>query len=321
MIGLHIKKISIIQEKYRAQVTNLQRNALRKLNLISRIGKNIDEINYLDDVIDYFTQNDFLFKLPSELETIKNTVLQVPLITVYNNRTKRNEQKKSPIKDEILKALDYKGLRKSFFPQYFQKIGIKACVYCNSQLTITAVKKRGEVVAKFDVDHFHSKDKFPFLSISLFNLYPACTSCNRSKSNNEVKFDLYTLDTNATRVSLFGFKLDAHAKAKYLTTKDSSMLTFKFNEPTIAGSKTFQETFHIEEIYETQHDVIEELIVKSQIYNQSYIKRLRSDFSKLSLNNKLFERVLVGNYIEDKDLHKRPMAKFTQDIAKQLGLI
>ena len=33
------------------------------------------------------------------------------------------------------------------------------------------------------------------------------------------------------------------------------------------------------------------------------------------------ERLLVGNYTRSKDIHKRPMTKFTQDIAKQLKLI
>jgi len=35
----------------------------------------------------------------------------------------------------------------------------------------------------------------------------------------------------------------------------------------------------------------------------------------------MFERFLIGNYTEPKEIHKRPMAKFQQDIAEQLGLL
>ena len=86
-------------------------------------------------------------------------------------------------------------------------------------------------------------------------------------------------------------------------------------------SKTFEETFHINGIYKTQTDLIEELIIKSQIYNKSYLKTLKHSFDKLSIQPELFKRTLIGNYTEDKDLHKRPMSKFVMDIAKDLGLI
>ncbi len=51
----------------------------------------------------------------------------------------------------------------------------------------------------------------------------------------------------------------------------------------------------------------------------------RNDFSGLVKNmlreTFLSARFLSGNYTEEKEVYKRPLAKFTQDIAKELGLL
>ena len=44
-------------------------------------------------------------------------------------------------------------------------------------------------------------------------------------------------------------------------------------------------------------------------------------YREAHIQPELFKRTLIGNYTEDKDLHKRPMSKFVMDIAKDLGLI
>jgi hypothetical protein len=316
MIGIHLNKVQVLLEKYKTEIEEQQLKALNKLNKI-QTSLPLDR-KYLDMVIAHFKQKDFLLKSPKDLLFLKSAALQVPLIKVYNAKKLKVENKKSEIKDKIILALNYKGLRRSFYPKYFQELGIKACVYCNSQLTITAQKYNGEYSARFDVDHYYSKDDYPFLCISLFNLYPSCATCNRLKSTNKVEFDLYTDEPGKTGKSSFHFNLDPYSKAKYLTSKDNSCIEFQFQEPINAG---FQDAFHIKELYSTQKDIIEELIVKSQIYNVSYVKQLRSNFSKLALNPKVLERLLVGNYTEVKDIHKRPMSKFIQDIAKDLGLL
>lgn len=41
---------------------------------------------------------------------------------------------------------------------------------------------------------------------------------------------------------------------------------------------SFQDTFDIEGIYETQKDLVEELIVKARVYNAAYRKGLVNSF-------------------------------------------
>ncbi|MFK4985705.1 hypothetical protein ACI4B7_28170, partial [Klebsiella pneumoniae] len=63
-----------------------------------------------------------------------------------------------------------------------RQLNLKCCPYCNAQYTIIANSDAGKTIAKFQFDHFFSKDKFPYLSISLYNLIPSCANCNITKS-------------------------------------------------------------------------------------------------------------------------------------------
>ena len=111
-----------------------------------------------------------------------------------------------------------------------------------------------------------------------------------------------------------------------MTSNDRDKIEIIFKDPskpdretTVVGS--FQDTFDIEGIYETQKDLVEELILKATVYDASYRESLVKSFPELFTDASLSNRFFLGTYTEPEDIHKRPMTKFTQDIAKQLGLM
>jgi hypothetical protein len=319
MIAIQIIKVKSIQKQFEDKIIKQRLNAIEKLEKIA--PDSTDDCNYLYKVKELFKNNiDIITWTPERTKIEIKNFPPIPLIIKKEN----DKVIKSPIKDKIIDALGYDNLRQSFYPIYFRELKIKSCVYCNSQLTITAAKqKKNKLSAKFDVDHYKSKDEFPFLSICLFNLYPSCPSCNRAKSKNDnIEFELYTNEISKTIHSDYKFRLTKESKAKYFVTKDNRFLEFTFEEPQYSlDKKEFKEVFHIHGIYETQKDIIEDLIIKSQIYNPSYVRLLKNSFNNIGVNSDLFKRSLVGAYTEDKDIHKRPMNKFIMDIAKELGLI
>ncbi len=266
-------------------------------------------------------QKAYLTKLIANFETIvKATPKKIEeykangLGAIPESWSKKKGNQKS-FKDGLIKALDYSGLRSSFYPKYFQKIGIKACVFCNSQLTICA-ESEGTVSAKFQVDHYLDKASYPCFSISFFNLYPACASCNNIKGNKEVKFDLYSEDWTTTK-SEFNFNFRAGSVAKYLDSRNIEDIVLEFTEP----NGDFQKTFDIKGIYDTQKDIAEELILKSKIYSKAYQNSLIKSFPAIFTNASLNNRIFIGNYCKENEIHKRPMSKFMQDLAKDLDLI
>lgn len=312
MIPIHIEKVKTVQISLLSDIEDHRKLALAKLKSLkkSRVKLSTDEGKYLDKIIALFETSNVIISTPYEIEIHKKSIGILP----SNSRGK----KLKPLKKFIIEKLNYTGLRHSFYPNYFNQIGIKSCVYCNSALTVCVEKSFSNFSARFDVDHYEPKDEFPYLSIFLFNLYPACAPCNRRKSKSTgLNFQLYSDDVRETKKSKYSFKLDQGAKSQYLLTRDFKDLSFSF-EPKM---NTLQLSFNIEELYSTQKDLIEELIVKQQMYDQYNLKSLKNNFSKLNLHPELFLRSLLGNYTKETEIHKRPMAKFMQDIARDLGII
>lgn len=223
-------------------------------------------------------------------------------------------------KDKILKALNYSKLRTDFYPLYFQKIGIKSCIYCNAQLTVCIEDLKKNVEAKFQLDHYFPKSEYPFFSISFYNLYPVCASCNHGKGVKKINFKLY--GNSVPLNSNYKFELNPGVVAKYLISRNLSDIEINFTEPKAPkGYSSFDETFKILGIYNTQKDIAEEIILKSEVYKKAYKKTLVTSFPRIFTDANLTNRLILGNYTKKDEIHKRPMAKFTQDIARQLKLI
>lgn len=135
-------------------------------------------------------------------------------------------------------------------------------------------------------------------------------------------FLLYN-NPSGTPKSNFGFELKDkdNTVAEYLANRDAKVISIEFKEPNSAAGESFNEIFAISGIYDTQIDIVEELILKSHIYSGVYRELIEDYMTSIYGTKDVLDRLLMGNYVEDSDIHKRPMAKFTQDIAKQLGLI
>ncbi|WP_428327918.1 hypothetical protein [Mucilaginibacter sp.] len=230
------------------------------------------------------------------------------------------------LRDDVLDALRYKHWRKVFYPVYFEKIGIKSCVYCNAQATL-AIKRRkkklsdkDEIQAKFQVDHYLPKKVYPCFSISLHNLYPVCGNCNNVKGTHKVDFNLY--EELPTRSS-FNFSLRKGSQAEYLLTRKLEDIHICLDSPASDESKGFvnySKLFELEGIYNQQKDVAEELILKAEVYTAAYKNTLASKFPGI-FTTEIIDRLLTGNYTNEVDMHKRPLAKFVRDISIDVGLI
>jgi hypothetical protein len=268
------------------------------------------QINYLDKLISEFET--IIKAEPLKIKDIKD---EFDAIITGVNLARHNKV----FKNELLIRMGYSKLRDDYYAGYFESTGLKACVYCNSQLAVTVRSFTGGRSAKFQVDHFLSKSEYPCFSISFFNLLPVCSPCNGKKSASAVNFNVYSEHLNDLKDSPFNFRLDKRSIISYRINGDQDKLIIKFDDP---QNKDFNKNFDIEGIYATQKDIAEELVLKSIIYNENYLKSLRNSFTKLYPNKiPMAERLLVGNYTRVKDIHKRPMSKFTQDIARQLKLI
>lgn len=205
-------------------------------------------------------------------------------------------------------------------------IGIDVCPYCNRIYIKKQTIYRKKKTVKAELDHFYSKELYPYLAIAKHNLVPSCSFCNGmggkftadayelgmvnpyaiSNTNDELNFVLKIKNEKIMNLSNAAKGLGIH-----ITAKNKGM--WKNNE-----------VFNLEELYGQHIDHAAELLVKSRIKSTDvYRKFLKSRFktSVIELTDDEIDRFLIGNYVKEEDYGKRPLSKMYHDIALELGLI
>ena len=278
---------------------------------------------YIQHIIDNYS--DILNATPTKMESLITEFNKIIPAYEVQNPIKKN---KIEFYKQIVIALRYEALRDKEFPKFLLSSDIKSCVYCNAQPTLTIEpiyygqkkKKVKEVQSKLQLDHYHPKSKYPFLATSFFNLYPTCANCNLAKGTKDVKFELYTTGDDLDE---FIFKIDDQSIINYWVQMDLDKVKIELKSLTgnDALCNDHKQIFKISEIYESNKDIAEELIVKAKANPDSYRKMLSKSFTRIFPDESFIDRILIGNYSKPEETLKRPYAKYSQDIARQLRLI
>lgn len=235
-----------------------------------------------------------------------------PLVNLSLKMTYKGAKKE--FYKHVSDAMRYDGVRKKEFLPYAKKLGISTCVYCNANYALTIQLKK-EKIGKFELDHFQPQSLCPYLSTNFYNLYPVCGNCNKYKSNTLPEFYLYNEDY-ALELD-FAFTLDKKSVIKYMLSQNAEDLKITFRS---LQHPEHNKTFKIDSTYSALKDVVEELVWKHKVYNPLYLKTLSKAFEKKFSHTSL-HRFILGNYDQPGDIHKRPLTKLTQDIARQLGIL
>ena len=152
-----------------------------------------------------------------------------------------------------------------------EQLNIKTCPYCNAQYTILVVDSKNSTIAKFQFDHFFSKDKFPYLSLCLYNLIPCCANCNITKSkkllNLKEHYHPYFLDFS----TYFKFYLKYNPDPSKLTISQVKKQNFEIELVSkYKSSKSFvdehNKLYHINGVFNRHLDIAEDLLMKAVIY-------------------------------------------------------
>ena len=230
--------------------------------------------------------------------------------------------------DMVTSAMAYKTVRDGIITPYINRLNIRVCVNCNSEYVLTTEKRTRlacggysiELKGRFQLDHFWAKSKYPFLSISFFNLQPSCGFCNLWKKKKNGKFNLYT--DFYQKINPFQFTLDKKSLLKYLLNSNSSLLHVELNSKERGLKENHEDVCRVSEIYKLLNDETEEIIWKERVYNKSFIGQLQSWFKNrfTQCSEKDLFRFIYGFYPALEDVHKRPLTKVKQEVAKQLKL-
>lgn len=187
------------------------------------------------------------------------------------------------------------------------KTQIRTCPYCNRQYITPVFTASG--MMRGALDHFLAKYKYPYFSMSLYNLIPVCHSCNSSfKGITDFDFN----DINPYKESMDDYiKFRAYIKSR----KPIHIKISRKNKNKKISIDKFTNTFKLELQYNYHINQVKELIFKRRHYSDEYIKDLNK---KTKIPEKIIKEKLIG-YTEDKlKINDEPLSKFRRDIVKQL---
>lgn len=197
-----------------------------------------------------------------------------------------------------------------------ENLDINVCPYCNENVTYTINKYSGEIRPEFD--HFYDKATYPVLSLFFYNLIPCCHICNATLKGSE-KFSI----SSHIHPYSDSFHEKTEFKLKIINTTfyhsiEGFELELKFHDQKAENSA---EVFKIKERYQKHKDLILELIQKQEMYPDSYIDELFSNYEgTLFKNREDLLRLVTCGYMDDESISKRPLSKLIKDISRELDL-
>lgn len=277
-----------------------------------------------NEIIDYIISDlkEILIAPPERLEIIrqdyKNHInrLKVELKRSGSAETVKGFNKK------ILDAFNYSGYRSTLLPLLASKLNIKCCPYCNMHYTLVVPAgsrgKSSKMIAEFQFDHFFSKSDYPLLSMSLYNLIPACANCNFSKSDSHLSLDFHP------------YHVDLDSKFRFEISKEELNLIM-MKEPTdklrirlVAKDGTnnnrvmnYAVELNIEANYSRHRDIVEQ--INEGIYLENYYNESQN-FRNLGIDpirirqEELQNKLLLGGTTDRDEIGAYPLSKFRHDI-------
>jgi len=320
--------------KFRAE-NSVKPEDLLDLAVANEESRNLEITNPVQlDILQYLYDN-FSYIITAKPRDLKNIVdkfndnqWQQEVFETYKNSKGDVKQRTSKFGEEILHLLGYKErFRKNVNRGVWlaNQLNIKSCPYCNANYTIITEKKYGKELLKFQLDHFFPKSEFPYLSISLYNLIPSCANCNITKSSKPLSLNEYyhPYDMNLAQKAKFHLKYEPTPEKLILENISKQNLEIEFipkHPDPLDIVKKHNEMYHIDGVYNRHQDYAEELLMLAIIYTKKQASN-HLHIKGLFANEEQYYRFLLRNYHLEKDTLKRPLSKFTQDIAKQLGII
>lgn len=201
-------------------------------------------------------------------------------------------------------------------------IGTNTCAYCN-RTYITTLGNDTKKIVRGDFDHFLAKSIYPYFRLSFFNLIPCCVICNR----NAKKADITTLTKNIyPYVEGFDNKTNfTYFPKTYeeVIGKGKPEINFIFtgDEKHIEKSKGNIKLFKLIEQYSIHTQELNDIINKRRVFSNSYLNGLKNDYPQLIKSYDDAYLIAFGKELDLVNDEKKPLSKFTRDIANELELI
>lgn len=286
-----------------------------KKSIYVAIPDSANYADYIQKIIDLYP-TDLLIMKPDRFNAT-NTIMMACLQSPDRLNTKLQiggRKVAKPFHEILVDTMQYAEVRRWILPEHIRRVGVKTCVYCNANFTITSEEGH----AFYDIDHWKPKAVYPWACLSFFNFQPACHTCNQLKNDDadDKYFGLYESDPDKC-LDVLHFSLSSAGLVDFILNHESKGLDINLSPYNVADKPIADKQnskLHINEIYKEHFDVIEETSWRKLITNESWIQSIEEGLKSIALDKKAINRLLYANYTDAEDVHKRPLSRLVQDI-------
>ncbi len=257
---------------------------------------------------------------PNEMQNLINRMDRLKLTENFYKKKKNGKYGQTKFCTRLLKELRYEealggGSRGK---DLARMINIRACSYCNSQYTFS-YKYDKKKISKLQLDHFFSKSKYPYLSISLYNLIPSCSYCNQKKSNKGFNLSEYSHPYEESFSDRFKFKLSPASEkkliAKYkIEEKEIDIILEHTNDIKVINH---DDIFDLSGIYSNHKNIVKTILKTSKAYPKRKIKEildLKDEHGNpLFSDEQEFKRTFLNVPLNENEINTEPISKLKQD--------
>lgn len=192
--------------------------------------------------------------------------------------------------------------------QMVKSLGLRTCPYCNRAFIGTEEKENLGV----QLDHFYSKSIYPFFAVSLYNLIPCCSYCNRIKGNRDAATLVSPFKKDADFENGLRFRLVEDGKVRLYVEKPNSELTSNINMFKLNAAYAFHKTEakqFTDKMRAYPPSLLREIARHMTIRDGKTgekIERIPAEVLEMGLFQEYFS--------EPADYLKKPLAKFYRDL-------
>lgn len=300
--------------------TNLEQIALHHYECIARYFQNKKSgrtINQIDTWIKNAIGDEYNFKTvilakPKELKTIAGKWIEPSKDTEEATIAKYFKETLYGYLSCKSKVV-YRDIDGNSYLSYHigKALGILVCPYCNENYTYSISETNERT---FQLDHFYPKSEYSILSISFYNLIPSCAPCNRIKEEMNNSYP-HPYDFSNSLEEEVKFKLNV---VDYNIYDDLNAIELELSCPTNNDMQALISDLNLNKRYQHHKDIVLEVIHKGHIYNRSYIEELQNNFPNILDSDSVVHRYLLGKYVDNQDVEKRPLSKLVKDISEQI---
>jgi len=202
----------------------------------------------------------------------------------------------------------YTNMKKGAKKILFEKLNTRVCPYCNRNYVFS-----NEKIRTCELDHFIPKRKYPIFASSFYNLIPTCSYCNKRKHEKEFYFYPHNHKKTTDETLKFSYTI---LGPNYLSDLNDIGLELVIID---SEYKEQAETLNLQELYETHKDIVQEILIKKEIFSEKYINGLYKEFKNIFSTEQDLREIIYGTPLNANEYGKKPLSKLTKDILDEIG--